>query len=230
MQKQKQIKIKEMENKQNGEVLQTTKEEIANTVTHGLAIALSLVGAVFIYYWLAADPGSGWRKWFSGSVYLLSLIILYTASTLYHAVNNLKWKQFLRIGDHSAIYIKIAGTYTPFLLLAFPLSKGLPWLVFLWVLAGAGIAFKVFFTKRFSAISVLLYLFMGWTALFMIHSLYTAVSSPVFWCILAGGLFFTSGLLFFFAKKIPYHHSIWHLFVMTGSAFHYAGIFMLFFN
>ena len=202
------------------------KEELANWLTHGIAILLSVAGAIWIFWSLVHLPQASVVKWISVSVYLSGMILLYSASTLYHYVNNPRWKHVLRIIDHSAIYVKIAGTYTPFLVLAIPYVYGYGLLTLLWVMALAGILFKVFFVNRYNTISTVIYLCMGWIAVLILLPLYNALALDAFIFILAGGFSFSLGVIFYLMKKLPYAHSIWHLFVMGGSAFHYASVYL----
>lgn len=204
----------------------TSQEERANWLTHGIAAFLSVAGTVWIVWSLAQHGETSVAKWLSASVYLSALIILYSSSTLYHYVKETKWKHALRIVDHSAIYIKIAGTYTPFLVLALPRVYGYPLLMFLWVITLVGILYKIFFVNRFNIISTLIYLGMGWMAVWILWPLYEALPFNAFVFILAGGTCFSVGVLFYLVKRIPYSHTIWHVFVMGGSAFHYASIYL----
>jgi len=200
-------------------------EEIVNWLTHGIATLLSVVGAIFIFKLLTSQAESNSIKWISAGVYTISLIVLYSASTLYHASRKIRWKNLFRVADHGAIYVKIAGTYTPFLLLAIPGYYGYELLIVLWLLALVGIIFKVFFVHRFNGLSTGVYLAMGWMALLVLRPLYLAVPLNVFVYIIVGGLCFSLGVIFYLIKKLPYSHSIWHVFVMGGSAFHFIGIY-----
>lgn len=204
----------------------THAEERANWLTHGIAALLSVVGAVFIFWSLAHQEQRSTATWISAMVYVSAMILLYSASTLYHYVEHARWKQYFRVADHSAIYIKIAGTYTPFLVLALPHVYGYEMLVVIWVITLAGIVFKLFAVKRFNIVSTVIYLAMGWLAVLFIQPLYQAISQTVFLCIIAGGVCFSLGVIFYLMKRVRYSHSIWHIFVMGGSAFHYAGIYL----
>ena len=197
-------------------------EEFANSLTHGFGLLLSLCGAPILVA-LAARKGNGWHV-LSCSIYGASAIILYTASTLYHALPRPDWKRLLRLCDHAAIYLMIAGTYTPFLLIT--LQGRLGWLLFglLWGLALAGIVFKVFFLGRFKILSTLGYLGMGWLAVIVIKPLLAHLPFAGFMWILAGGLAYSFGLIFYAWKRLPYHHAIWHLFVLAGSVCHYFAV------
>jgi hemolysin III len=206
------------------------KEELANSLTHGIAVLLSIVGVSFIFIKLTVNAEPELSKWISAGIYSTALIILYSASTVYHIVQHKKLKHIFRIADHSAIYIKIAGTYTPFLILALPHFYGYEVLIVMWGLTGIGIVFKIFFVHRFNILSTIVYLAMGWVAVFLMKPLYLAVSLDIFIYILAGGACFTIGVIFYLFHRLPYSHSIWHLFVMGGSAMHFISIYLLFFS
>ena len=203
-------------------VLYTIGEEIANSITHGLGVFLSIAGLIILLI-LAARQGSVWHI-ISFSIYGSSLIILYLASTLYHSIPQTSAKKVFKIIDHSAIFLLIAGTYTPFLLISI---KGfLGWTLFavIWGLAVTGIVFKSLFITKFRKASVAVYIFMGWLSVFAIKELYNSI--PINGLILLGlgGLFYTVGVIFYVWRKLPYNHTVWHLFVMCGSACHYFSI------
>jgi hemolysin III len=200
-------------------------EELANGITHAVALLFSVFGVVLLFAHLGFEKGPA--CWISVSIYSISLIALYSASTIYHFVTSPSWKPFWRIVDHSAIYIKIAGTYTPFLVLAISGTYGWVVLVVMWCLTATGIIFKTFFTGRFNILSTILYLAMGWMALGMISPLYHSVSLPIFIYLMAGGVSFTLGVAFYLWEKLPYNHSVWHAFVAGGSALHYVSIYLL---
>ena len=197
-------------------------EELANALTHGIAAAVSLgAGAVLIT--LAALWGDGWQL--GGAItYVASLFLMYLASTLYHAIPYPRAKARLKVLDHCAIYLLIAGTYTPFTLVGLrgPWGWSLFWTI--WGLAIAGIVFKLFYTGRFKIVSTLIYLAMGWLVLIAIKPMMQSLDSFTLKWLLAGGLFYTVGTLFYVRKSMPYSHSIWHLFVIAGSACHFVAV------
>ncbi len=199
-------------------------EEIANSITHGLGVLLSITGLVFLIL-EAAWYGTA-RHIVSGSLYGASLILLYLASTLYHAIQQPKAKRILRIFDHSAILVLIAGTYTPLTLISLHGAWG--WSLFgtIWGLALMGIVMEVTSLRRFRALLIALYLIMGWAVVVAVKPMLHNVSSLGLWLLLAGGLSYTGGVGFYLWKKLPYHHAIWHLFVLLGSALHYLAIFL----
>ena len=197
-------------------------EEFANTVTHGVGLGLSLAGFVVLII-LAAMRGTAWHV-VSCAVYGITLVILYAASTLYHAIQSPRAKRVLRIIDHGAIYLLIAGTYTPFTLVN--LRGGLGWTLFgvVWGLAALGILFKLFHVDRFPIASTLVYLSMGWLVVVAWKPVVTLIPMGGIALIAAGGLAYTVGVIFYAAKRIPYNHAIWHLFVLAGSIFHYVAV------
>ncbi|MFZ2906135.1 MAG: hemolysin III family protein [Cyclobacteriaceae bacterium] len=202
----------------------TRKEELVNWLSHGLATLASLVGIGFLF--TRISTGGEVAKWVSIGIYSVSLVMLYSASTLYHFVRSNRWKQIFRIVDHAAIYVKIAGTYTPFLVLALGDYYGWELSVGMWLLAAAGIILKLFFVNKFNLLSTGVYLAMGWLIIVLIKPLYQSLPLGALMYILAGGLCFTVGVSFYLWKKLPYSHSIWHVFVMGGSAFHFTGIYL----
>lgn len=198
------------------------REELANSVTHGIGIALSLAALVILVVY-AGMQGDGW-KIVSFSIYGTSLVVLYTASTLYHSFSSERAKHYLKIFDHSAIYLLIAGTYTPFLLVMIRGTWG--WTLFgiIWGLAIIGIIFKLFFVHRFHIVSTIIYLLMGWLIIVAFRPLITHVPERGLYWLLAGGLSYSFGVVFYLWERIPYHHAIWHLFVLGGSIFHFFAV------
>lgn len=155
------------------------------------------------------------------------MIILYAASTLYHWFTEGKLKYVLEICDHSAIYVLIAGTYTPFLLLVIRGMVG--WLLFIiiWSIALGGIVFKIFWIKRFQILSLVLYLIMGWLIIFVIKPLYRNLNSVSLILLFAGGVLYSVGTIFFMKRSIPYNHVIWHVFVLAASVCHYLSVYFI---
>ena len=196
--------------------------EIANAITHGIGLLLSIAGFVVLLV-LAALRGTAWHI-VACSIYGATLICLYTASTLYHAVISPRVKRALRIFDHSAIYLLIAGTYTPFLLVSLRGPWG--WSLFgvIWGLALVGVLFKFWFVERFAILSTAVYIAMGWLVVIAAKPVITHLPLTAIIWLLAGGLAYTGGVTFFAAKRIPYSHAIWHLFVLAGSICHYFAI------
>jgi hemolysin III len=197
-------------------------EELANSLTHGVGLALSVAGFIVLVV-LAAMRGSAWRI-VSCAVYGSTLICLYTASTLYHGIRSRRLKRVLKICDHSAIYLLIAGTYTPFLLVNLRGSWGWSLFAVIWGLAMAGILLKVWFVEHFSILSTAVYVVMGWLALLAVKPMLLRIPhSGILW-LLAGGVLYTVGVVFYAWKKVPYNHAIWHGFVLAGSTCHYFAV------
>ena len=202
---------------------QSLGEEIASSVTHGLGLAASIVVFPFLIM-AAARDGDRWRV-LSAIVFGSSLILLYAASTFYHALPGPRAKRVFRIIDHSAIYVLIAGTYTPFLL--GPLRGGWGWSLFavIWALAILGIVIKATLGIRWDTLSTIVYLVMGWIGAIAIKPLLERVSPTGLLWLLAGGLAYTAGVIFFVVdQRVRYAHSIWHLFVATGSICHVVAV------
>lgn len=201
------------------------RAELVNTLTHALGFVLAL-GSVPILITLAAKDGS-LRHVVVFSVYSATLILMYLASTLYHAAPPGRAKQVLQALDHMAIYLLIAGTYTPFLIVGMNNLTG--WVLFyvLWGLALIGIGVKVFFTSRFDLVSTIAYLLMGWAGLAAIGPLYDALPRAAFSLVVAGGLSYTLGAVFYVWERLPHNHGIWHLFCLAGSVLQFIAVFYL---
>lgn len=203
----------------------TIQEEIANSVTHGIGTGMAVVGLVVLIV-LTAVYGDT-RQIVSVSVYGGSLIILYLASTLYHSIQHPKTKKVLRIFDHASVYILIAGTYTPFLILGIRGVLGWSLLAIVWALALIGITWKIFFIGRLEVIATAAYVLMGWMCMLMIKEMLTKLPPVALALLLAGGIIYTIGVIFYAWEKLPYNHAIWHLFVLGGSICHYFAIMSL---
>ena len=198
-------------------------EEKLNAVTHGVGAGLAVIALVALLVSVHA-AGDIWCVT-SAVMYGVSLVVLYLASTLYHSFSGRKVKQVFQIIDHSAIYVLIAGTYTPFLLIL--LRGTLGWIMFgvIWGLAVVGILFKTVFTQRFEILSTVGYLLMGWLIVFLGKPLVMALPTPGLIWLVAGGLFYSLGSIFYLARRLPFHHAIWHLFVIAGSAAHFVTVY-----
>jgi hemolysin III len=199
-------------------------DEWANSLTHGLGFILSCIGLILLMM-TPFQEGNHW-KLLNFGVYGLSLVLLYAASTLYHAVRRPILKRAFRTVDHCAIYLLIAGTYTPFTML---LLKGVwGWTLFgiVWSLAFAGIIFKIFFRHQFKVLSTCIYLFMGWLVVAAIEPLFNSFHyAGLFW-LFGGGVSYTIGVIFYVLDKRRFYHAIWHLFVLGGSTCHYLAVFL----
>jgi hemolysin III len=198
------------------------REEVANSVTHGLGLLASIIGGVVLVY-LVAERGEAWHV-VSAAVYGATLVSLYAASTLYHALKGTKARDVLRLLDHCAIYLLIAGTYTPITLVS--LRGGWGWALFgtVWALAVAGIFFKVFATGRFGYLSTVAYVLMGWICIIALKPMLVLLSPGALALLAAGGVLYTAGTVFYSWERIPYSHAVWHLFVVAGSVCHYLAI------
>jgi len=199
-------------------------EEIANSISHGIGFIFGIVGLVLLLS-QALDSQANAVAITSYSLYGGSMILLFLASTLYHAIPHPRAKSWLKKLDHCAIYLLIAGTYTPFLLVGLksPLAHGL--MVVIWCLALVGVLFKLFFVHRFEALSVITYLLMGWLSLVVIYQLAMKLSAGGVWLLAAGGIIYSLGVIFYVSKRIPYNHAIWHGFVLGGSICHFLAIY-----
>lgn len=194
-------------------------EEIANAVTHGIGMILSIVGLVLLIVFSALS-GSAWHV-VSFTIFGVTMVFLYTSSTLLHSLPKGRAKNVFEILDHSSIYFFIAGTYTPFLLVAVRGTLG--WTLFgiVWGIAIGGTIFKVFFVKRFVLVSTILYVVMGWLIVFTWPILTEQIARGGMLLLIIGGLFYTLGAIFYVWRFFKYHHMVWHLFVLTGTILHY---------
>ena len=202
---------------------QSHTEEFFNRITCAAGLCLSVAGLVVLVILasLHGDP----RRIVSLSIYGASLVFLFTCATLYHSFQDKKTKHVLEILDHSAIYILIAGTYTPFALVTLKGAWG--WSLFgvVWGLALAGTVFKIFFVKKFKVFSVTLYLLMGWLAVVALQPLTQRLAAGGVLWLAGGGIIFSLGVFFYTHKKLPFQHAVWHLFVLMGCACHFFSIF-----
>jgi hemolysin III len=200
-----------------------TKEEKLNVITHGIGFLLSIAALVLLVVYASKD-GTVWHIT-SFAIFGASLIVLYAASTLYHYTQNPDLRMKLNILDHSAIYILIAGTYTPFTLVI--LKGWVGWTIFglSWGLAIAGIVFKVFYFGKYDKLSTIAYVIMGWVIIFAIKPLIDSFPFEGLMWLLAGGISYSLGALFYSIKKIRYNHAIFHIFVLIGSFCHFMAVF-----
>jgi hemolysin III len=197
-------------------------EDIANSVTHGVGAAFSIAGLTLLVV-LASLKGDPWRI-VSLSIYGSTLVALYLTSTLYHGIQSPRAKEVFRRLDHIAIFLLIAGTYTPFTLVT--IRGGTGWFLFatVWTLAVIGVLMTAFFMGRFEKVSLALYLGMGWVALLTIKPAMAAFPMWGMIGVLLGGLFYTLGVVFYSWERLPFNHSIWHVFVLAGSVSHFFTI------
>ena len=200
----------------------STAEEIANGITHGLGVIFSIAGLAILTAF-ASVFGTVWHI-VACSIYGVTQILMYTASTLYHSIPVPRAKKFLRLLDHSAIYLLIAGTYTPFALVNLRGPWGWSILIAIWGLAIAGIALQSKLIRLSKLVTALPYVAMGWVAVIAVKPLLDAVAPGGLWLLVLGGLAYTAGTLFYVWKRLPFHHAIWHGFVLLGSVLHFFSI------
>jgi hemolysin III len=204
------------------EPLYSPSEELANTLTHGFGILLSVAGLAVLVT-RAALYGDAWQI-VAAAIFGASMVLLYSSSTLYHCLKSESIKFFVRKVDHAAIYVLIAGTYTPFTLVNLRGPWG--WSLFgvIWGLALLGIVLKFWFTGRFRVISTLCYIGMGWLIIIALKPMLHAVPPAGLWLLLAGGLCYTAGTVFYLWKSLSFHHAYWHLFVLAGTVCHFFAV------
>ncbi len=200
------------------------KEEIANSITHGLGVVFGVVALILLTIKAVGLDGDA-LSISSFAVYGGSIIVLYLASTLYHAIPFERTKRWLKIFDHCAIYLLIAGTYTPFLLVSLRTPLSITLMVVIWVIAALGVGFKLIFIHRFEKLSLATYLIMGWLSLVAIYPLSQALSFDGMMLLAAGGVTYSLGVIFYVMDRIPFNHAIWHVFVLVGTVFHFAAIY-----
>lgn len=201
----------------------TKREEFLHALTHGIGAVLSIACLVLLIVF-SSMTGNPW-KIVSVTIFGATMLFMYLSSTLVHSLPQGKWKDVFLIFDHSSIYLFIAGTYTPFLFV--PLKGPLGWVLFgiIWSIAVIGILLKLFFVKQFPVLSTFAYILMGWLIVIAWHPLKEAFHTHGILLLVIGGILYTVGAFFYLYKKIPYHHVIWHVFVLAGSLFHFSAIF-----
>ncbi|UVI32728.1 PAQR family membrane homeostasis protein TrhA [Paenibacillus spongiae] len=200
----------------------TRREEVANAITHGIGMLLSIAALVVLIVF-ASLKGTAWHV-VSFSIFGATMLLLYTASTLVHSFPEGKVKDLFEILDHSSIYLFIAGTYTPILFGV--IRSPLAWTLFglVWGIAIVGVAFKAFYTKKFLVTSTLFYVLMGWLIVFAWRPLTEHFAGGGLFLLVLGGIFYTVGTVFYVWRGFPYHHAVWHMFVLAGSASHFFAI------
>ena len=200
----------------------TLGEEIANSVTHGVGAALAIAALVLLIVRSVSDGGG--MLLLAALVYGIALLVEYLMSTLYHAIAVPAAKRVFKVLDHSGIYLLIAGSYTPYCLVTLGASGGVWLAAFVWATAVAGVACEAFWTFRPRWVSAVLYVLLGWSVAFFIPQLWELLPAPGFWLLAAGGISYTVGAVFYVLKKVPYMHSVFHVFVLAGSVLQFLSI------
>ena len=198
------------------------QEELINAYSHGLGAVLAFIAVIFL---IVKGYGLPLGQWISLWVYGLSLVLLLSSSMLYHFAQDERKRYWYKKLDHTAIYYLIAGTYTPFLSIAIPTAKAHHLLIALWVIALIGTLFKLVFIYRFQKVSLAAYLVMGWLAVLVMDDMQRYLSKDAIQLLIAGGLAYTVGTLFYALKKVRYSHAIWHVFVLLGAGLHFLAIY-----
>lgn len=199
-------------------------EEVANSISHGLGMIFGIVGLVLLLN-QAVDAGADGLSLTSLSIYGSSMILLYLASTLYHAIPFERAKRALKTFDHCAIYLLIAGTYTPFLLISLRTPLAITLMAVIWSIALVGIILKIAFVYRFKRLSLITYLVMGWLALVAVYPLALSLSTGGLVLLAVGGVVYSLGVIFYVWDRVPFNHAIWHLFVLGGTVCHFFSIY-----
>ena len=200
----------------------TLGEEIANAITHGVGAGLAIAALVILIVQAVGD-GAGMYL-FAALVYGISMLVEYLMSTLYHAIAHEGAKRVFKVLDHCCIYLLIAGTYTPYCLITLGAVGGVWLAVFVWVVAVVGIACEAFWTFRPRWISAVIYVLMGWSVVAFIPQLLALLPTPGFWLLTAGGISYTVGAAFYVLKKVPYMHTVFHVFVLAGSVLQFLSV------
>ncbi len=199
-------------------------EELANSLTHGVGMLLGIVGLILLLV-RALEQQADALTITSMAIYGSSIIVLFLASTLYHAIPHPKAKRWLKTFDHCAIYLLIAGSYTPFLLVSLRTSLAIGLMIVIWTIALIGILMKVAFIHRFKRLSLTTYLVMGWLSLIVIYQLAITLEIGGLTLLAVGGLIYSLGVIFYVSKRIPFNHAIWHGFVLAGCVCHFFAIY-----
>lgn len=203
---------------------QTSDEEKANYITHGVGVLFALVTIPLLI--ISAVEKSTYSTVWGVSVYGFGMLMVYTASTVYHAVKqNTNTKRILRIWDHIGIFVMIGGSYTPLVIKYTPAETATIFLSVMWTAILLGSLLKIFFTGKYTLLEVAIYLALGWMAVFIIRPLIANVPAQIFMYILASGIFYSIGVVFYLWKRLQYHHAVWHLFVLAGTLAHFFAVY-----
>lgn len=200
----------------------TKKEEIANSITHGIGVILSIAALVILIVYSSLN-GNVWHI-VSFTIFGITMVMLYTSSTMLHSLPKGKAKDVFEVLDHSSIYFFIAGSYTPYLLVVIQGAKGWTFFGIIWGLAIAGTVFKAFFVKKFLFFSTLLYILMGWLIIFLWNPLVESLHPNGIMLLVIGGICYTVGAVFYVWRAFTYHHALWHLFVLAGTIAHFFSV------
>jgi hemolysin III len=202
---------------------QTLPEEIANAITHGLGVLFCLVAIPFMIIY-AIQSNSAVTLW-AVSIFCFGMLMVYLSSTLYHAVQHKNAKRLLQIWDHISIFILIAGSYTPLVIKFTNSSTAFVFLGIMWSIVAVGSLLKLFYTGKYKVASVILYLVLGWMALFIIKPIMTNVPPHIFWLIAISGIAYTLGVIFYLWTGLRYAHAVWHVFVLSGTIMHFFAVY-----
>jgi hemolysin III len=202
---------------------QTIKEEIANSITHGLGL-LFCFAAIPALIFAAAEKSTG-NYPYAVAVFCFGLLMVYLSSTLFHAVQRAGIKRMFQIWDHISIFLLIAGSYTPLVIKYTDSITAMIFLGIMWNMVAIGIFFKIFYTGKYQMLSVSIYLLMGWMAIFILKPLIANMPAEIFRWVLISGLAYTSGVVFYLWKRLQYSHAIWHIFVLTGTVTHFFAVY-----
>ena len=202
---------------------QTLEEEIANALTHGLGIVFCLIAIpVMILYALhTSNSDTVWAV----AIFGFGMLMVYTSSTLYHYAKNVETKRILRVWDHISIFLLIAGTYTPMVVKYTDTKTSIIFLGAMWTVVALGSFLKIFYTGKYNILSVIIYLLMGWMAVFIFKPILANVPQQVFYLLVAGGMAYILGIVFYLWHKLQYHHAVWHVFVLTGTVIHFFAVY-----
>ncbi len=202
---------------------QTLKEEVANALTHALGVVFCLVGVpvMVLYAWQTSNVATVWAV----AIFGFGMLMVYLSSTLYHYAKNTEIKRRLRIWDHISIFLLIAGTYTPMVVKYTDTKTSFIFLSIMWGIVALGSFMKIFYTGKYNILSVLLYVAMGWMAIFIIKPMVANIPFQVLYLLAAGGAAYMLGVVFYLWHKLQYHHAIWHVFVLTGTVIHFFAVY-----
>jgi len=204
---------------------QTPKEELANAASHGFGLLLGLIAIPFLIQKVLENGEA--EAWIGGIAFSFGILMVYTFSTFYHGAKNPKWKSKLQVLDHIAIYFLIAGSYTPMVLAVLKQDKAIIFLSILWASVLVGTFFKLFYTGRFKILSIVIYLTMGWLAVFFFQDIVERISLETLVWIGVGGMAYTIGVYFYIQSNTLYFHAIWHLFVLVGTIAHFVAVYQV---